>query len=444
MKNCVKKLLVVLGCVILSQISKNSIAFAAEDTIVKSTVPKSVVCSTSGNDVKNDDSQKNEDAQKNANEAKNVSELPKDVTANVLVSAASTKDVPVDKSWKIKFNQQLDPSSLKGKIKIVNKDTGAEVSSYLSLGEDNTLVTISSHCDSNSNYSLVIDKDIKSKYNKELKDSVSIDFKTVAAVVPPNETASTDPTKTDPTKTDTVVNFTDSINLTAKVNEKVTLPANINGTTADGKTVQVKVSWNQPVIYAEEVGTYTYYGAVEGSSKKVSLNLTITPADNTNQDSGDVKSHSELQKSLYNYLMASADNRQSVMNRAVELHGGDLANNCVYFASEALRRAGLTDLSEGVCNTNVLTNELSSRGWLTSDNLDELEAGDICFTISYGSGPTHTYTFMKWVDSNDHGYAYICDNQGSDYDGDPYHKRNINFQTPEKDRLAYFMYKPGN
>ena len=49
------------------------------------------------------------------------------------------------------------------------------------------------------------------------------------------------------------------------------------------------------------------------------------------------------------------NNRQSVMKRAIELHGGDLSNNCVYFASEALRRSGLNNLPEYVCNTVELT-----------------------------------------------------------------------------------------
>ncbi len=131
------------------------------------------------------------------------------------------------------------------------------------------------------------------------------------------------------------------------------------------------------------------------------------------------------------------------MTRAVELHGGSLSNNCVYFASEALRRAGLTDLSESVANTRTLTNQLVSRGWQKSQNLDDLKSGDICFTIDAdGTGPTHTYTFMKWVDPNYHEYAYICDNQGNEYDGDPYHKRNVNFATASKDPISYFMYIP--
>lgn len=420
MKNYVKNMLGILGCIVFLQISQGSIVFAKENTVTSSNVSKSVVSSTSN-------------TQKDANELKNSNDLPSNITANVLVNTASTEDVATNKSWKVKFNQPIDPDSLKGKIKIVNKSSGEEVSSYLSLEENSTVVVITPNCDPGTNYSLVIDKDIKSKNNKELQDSVSIDFKT-SSKVDTNQTASTDD------KADTVINFTENVNLTAKANEKVTLPSTIDGTTASGKTVQVNVTWDQPVIYADETGVFTYYGVVQGFSKKVCLKLTITPAEDENNK--EVESHSELQKNLYNYLMASEDNRQSVMNRAVELHGGVQSNNCVYFASEALRRAGLTDLAESVCNTITLTNELLSRGWTKSDNLDELKSGDICFTISYGNGPTHTYTFMNWINPDDHGYAYICDNQGDEYEGDPYHKRNINFSTPTKDQLSYFMYKP--
>jgi hypothetical protein len=136
------------------------------------------------------------------------------------------------------------------------------------------------------------------------------------------------------------------------------------------------------------------------------------------------------------------ENRQSVMKRAIELHDGELSNNCVYFTSEALRRSGLDDLPEYVCNTVQLTGQLEKRAWSTSTDFSKLRPGDICFTKSYGSGPTHTYVFMKWVDSGKYDYAYICDNQGNEYDNQIYHKRNVNFATETKDPTVYFMYKP--
>lgn len=156
--------------------------------------------------------------------------------------------------------------------------------------------------------------------------------------------------------------------------------------------------------------------------------------------STDAASHSDLQKSLYNYL-TDKDNRQSVLERAIQLHNGVTSNNCVYYASEALRRAGMTDLPTWVCNTNQLTEQLQKRGWVKNTDLSQIRPGDICFTTN---GPSHTYTFMKWKSLDSCDYAYVCDNQGNEYGGDAYHERNVSIPKPTKDATAYFMYLPQN
>ncbi|AKN32019.1 hypothetical protein Ccar_14565 [Clostridium carboxidivorans P7] len=494
MKKSVIKILIMCGCIIFSQAIKNDMVFAAANDTANS----SAITTVSSKAVNNID---NENLQKSTKDSKYVNA---DIAG---LNSISKVDVPVDKVWKIRFNMPLDSSLVKDKIKIINKDTGVETTSSVSLSENDTVVTISSHCDPNSNYSLIIDKDLKSKNNKSLNNPVYVEFKTAG------QTASA------PVKTDTLISYIDDVNVTIKENDKFSFPTTINATMSDGTTKKVNVSWDKHVDVSSKPGTYTYYGVIDGYSKKVRLNLTITGLDSpssatdelkidstkdinltakqydnftapdtidgvtsdgkvvkvkvkwdnpitTNREPGkytyygtaegclvkavlnltitapEIKTHSDFQKNLYNYL-SNADNRQSVMTRAIELHGGDLSNNCAYFASEALRRAGLSDLPESVANTRTLTNELLSRGWVKSTNLDELRSGDICFTIAYdSSGPTHTYTFMRWVDPNSHEYAYICDNQGNEYEGDPYHKRNINFATETKDPISYFMYVP--
>jgi hypothetical protein len=84
----------------------------------------------------------------------------------------------------------------------------------------------------------------------------------------------------------------------------------------------------------------------------------------------------------------------------------------VYYASEALRRAGMTDSPTWVCNTKQLTDQLQKRGWVKSTDSCE--------------------------------YAYVCDNQGNEYGGDAYHERNVSISTPTKDATAYFAYLPQN
>ncbi|AWI06435.1 Ig-like domain-containing protein [Clostridium drakei] len=494
MKKSVIKILIMCGCIIFSQTIKNDMVFASANDTTNS----SAITTVSSKAVNNID---NENLQKNTKDSKYVSA---DIAG---ITSISKMDVPVDKAWKIKFNMPLDSSLVKDKIKIINRDTGVETSSSVSLSENDTIVTISAHCDPNSNYSLIIDKDLKSKNNKSLNSPVYVEFKTSG------QTASA------PGTTDTLISYIDDINVTIKENDKFSFPNTIDAAMSDGTNKKVNVSWDKHADVSSKPGTYTYYGVIDGYSKKVRLNLTITGLDSpsnstdeldiestkdinltvkqydnfaapdtidgitsdgkvvkvkvkwdkpitTDNEAGkytyygtaegclvkavlnltitapEINTHSDFQKNLYNYL-SNADNRQSVIARAIELHGGDLSNNCAYFASEALRRAGLSDLPESVCNTRTLTAQLLSRGWKKSDNLDELKSGDICFTIAYDStGPTHTYVFMKWVNPDDHRYAYICDNQGNEYEGDPYHQRNINFATETKDPIAYFMYMP--
>ncbi len=50
--------------------------------------------------------------------------------------------------------------------------------------------------------------------------------------------------------------------------------------------------------------------------------------------------NSYTQYKLFNY-MTNEKNREDVHLTSIKLHGGITSNNCVYFASEALRRAGV-------------------------------------------------------------------------------------------------------
>ncbi|WCM69633.1 cell wall-binding protein [Clostridium perfringens] len=113
------------------------------------------------------------------------------------------------------------------------------------------------------------------------------------------------------------------------------------------------------------------------------------------------RSHSYTQYKLFNY-MSNEDNRESVHYAAIDLHGGETTNNCVYFTSEALRRAGVK-IPLYVANTYQLERELLSRGWIRSTNTSDLRPGDVVF-----SGYKHSFTFMNWYDDD---YAYIVDNQ---------------------------------
>ena len=145
------------------------------------------------------------------------------------------------------------------------------------------------------------------------------------------------------------------------------------------------------------------------------------------------RSHSYTQYKLFNYMSNEA-NRESVHYAAIDLHGGETTNNCVYFTSEALRRAGVK-IPLYVANTYQLERELLSRGWIKSTNTSDLRPGDVVF-----SGYKHAFTFMNWYDND---YAYIVDNQKKYFDS-VLHKRLVSVDDPVNDtiRATHFFYLP--
>lgn len=159
----------------------------------------------------------------------------------------------------------------------------------------------------------------------------------------------------------------------------------------------------------------------------------------------EVSDDTSLRVKLFGYL-STEENRNSVADRANELHGGTLHNSCVYYASEALRRVGIK-IPDSMSLIPPFIKELKKQGFKTSYNLEELKPGDICFTTDVkgkvGGRPTHTYIFMGWEST---GLARIVDNQLYDY-GDVYHTRLIDFhylnnmKDKPKEATAFFMYK---
>ena len=144
-------------------------------------------------------------------------------------------------------------------------------------------------------------------------------------------------------------------------------------------------------------------------------------------------SNSYTQYKLFNY-MTNEKNREDVHLTSIKLHGGITSNNCVYFASEALRRAGV-NIPLYTANTYQLERELLSKGWKKSTDLTKLKPGDIVF-----SGSSHAFVFMHWYDSD---YAYVVDNQKKVF-GEVLHKRKVTGYDSAYDtyKSTHFYYLP--
>ncbi|MEA4888657.1 MAG: hypothetical protein VB070_04235 [Clostridiaceae bacterium] len=149
---------------------------------------------------------------------------------------------------------------------------------------------------------------------------------------------------------------------------------------------------------------------------------------------------------LSEYLSDQA-NGQSVGARAARLNGGEYHNACVYTVSEALRRIGC-DIPMATSYTATLKRQLLDRGFKIHRDLQELQAGDICFTTDAEGNadgiPTHTFIFLSWAGPDT---ANIFDNQIYDYSSH-YHTRSLSLtyldQQPDrpKDAMAFFMRHP--
>jgi lysozyme family protein len=114
-------------------------------------------------------------------------------------------------------------------------------------------------------------------------------------------------------------------------------------------------------------------------------------------------------------------NYQSVYDDVMEWRGTTYLS-CVAFLSTALRFSGyevpriLDDTGHQTWEwTQSLSNYLISQGWHKSENANELEPGDVVFTIATGTGdeagvPDHVYMFSGW-DDEDRENAWVIDNQ---------------------------------
>ncbi|WP_369704994.1 Ig-like domain-containing protein [Clostridium moutaii] len=166
-------------------------------------------------------------------------------------------NVPVDKKWTIKFNEPVDLSSAQASVKIIDKKTNGQVPIDISLSNNDSYVNVSPKepYSSNSEYTLSVTDNLKSKYNRSLKSSFSMDFKTILQITNVND-----------------------LNVSISQGDNYVLPDIVTATMSDGSVKQVGVVWNKNINTEDSPGTYVYEGNVTGYDKPVNLNVTIKPS----------------------------------------------------------------------------------------------------------------------------------------------------------------------
>lgn len=355
------------------------------------------------------------------NTQNSVQQVTSSSSTNEVNQIAEKDNVSLGKIWTIRLTKPVDSYSVNGDtIKVVNKANGnvANVSLHIQKTDESciNIIPIDNYAPG-SEYSIYISKNVKSKDGATLKKDVEMDFKTQYL-----------PTAADDI-TASIMQFGD-----------YTLPNQVDAKLPDGTIKKWDVNWDNAAD-TSIVGTNTFKGTLEGTDVSVNLTLTINPYWISSASNG-TRNQSAIQIAHLNYLMASKANRDAVEDAAAKLNGNSETNTCVYFASESYRRVGYS-IANWVCNTHQLTDKLSNDGWKKDYNKDHLLSGDQCFTNNDGTGyPNHTYTFVKWVNENDHTLAYIVDNQRSIF-GDGLHKRDILIVDTDKfTAFQFFMYKP--
>lgn len=161
----------------------------------------------------------------------------------------------------------------------------------------------------------------------------------------------------------------------------------------------------------------------------------------------ETSSNSDISTSIYEYIK-NANNQQKVFTKAVILNDNRPQNTCVYFVSEILRGINI-NVPTDICNTNQLINYLTKTGWKKDTDYSKLKKGDLCFTtdgmLNPNGTPTHTYIFMGWKQQGNFDYAYVCDNQAKEYNGQYFHLRNISItdkiNNTIKEPFSFFMHK---
>lgn len=139
-----------------------------------------------------------------------------------------------------------------------------------------------------------------------------------------------------------------------------------------------------------------------------------------------VKGYARVGDAVYSYL-SSKSNRNNLHQQSIRLHGST-SNACVVYASESLRRAGVS-VPTSMRSIDGFIPYLRNMGWVRSTDYKNIQKGDVVFTtdehLNRSGRPTHTYIFMGWVESGNYDYAYIVDNQASYYDNQVMHIRNF-------------------
>lgn len=144
------------------------------------------------------------------------------------------------------------------------------------------------------------------------------------------------------------------------------------------------------------------------------------------------------------YTNALGDrNRKKALEESIKINENETTGLAAIYISELLRQSGVK-VPRDVKNTKDLVTSLQNLGWQKVKDPKQLQKGDICFTTDMTNMegyPSHVYIFMGWTKEGSTDYALVCDNLFAQNNNQPIHKRNINFETEDAQKMNFFMRK---
>lgn len=189
--------------------------------------------------------------------------------------------------------------------------------------------------------------------------------------------------------------------------------------------------------------------SILGENKKPKLDSTSPPTSSVKPTVDgkkpvvDTKEPAVKENAVYNYCLDKA-NMDKVEKKSILLNDNSSKGITAIFIAEILRQNG-HKIGDEINNTKLLSEKLQSLGWKKHTKAEELKKGDIAFTsdmTGMPGFPSHVYIFMGWVQPNDTKDGLVCDSLKKPEEKEWVRKRNISYNTEDKQKMTFFMRAP--
>ncbi|KEI03072.1 N-acetylmuramoyl-L-alanine amidase [Clostridium botulinum] len=182
--------------------------------------------------------------------------IPNKVFAGTYKDMGKKSNVVLDKVWDIKFNKDIDATTINKKNIVVVDDKNNNVSIDVKYKNSRQVIvsTINNYKPS-SNYTMFINEDIKSTDGKRIKTPAKMEFLT---------------------EKNYIKNVNDITEIVSQ-GRGYSFPTNVEATMSDGTVSKVPVKWNRAVADTSKSGTYSFEGKIEGYPRIIALTLIVNP-----------------------------------------------------------------------------------------------------------------------------------------------------------------------